>query len=96
MRAVFKVHLADDAPPEPVTLQLSVNCPVVEEEDSEGENLKVTVECDGEVSRPSESRPEVVQFDCEAGESYVFTVESEEYEPLWTVRLRPEIERIES
>lgn len=91
----FRVSLADDAPSESVRLELNVRCPVVEEEDGEGEDLRLFITCDGEVDVPDPNHPEIVRFTFEPGESYTFHVESEEYEPMWTVKLRPEIERVE-
>jgi hypothetical protein len=96
LNSTFKVHLSEDAPPEMVRLRLSVNCPVVEEEDAEGANLRVEVQSDVEFVTPDPKSPEIIEFDCEPGDSFVFSIESEEYEPVWTVRLRPELERVEA
>jgi hypothetical protein len=94
LQATFKVHLAEDAPQEAVRLRLAVSCPIVEEEDSEGESLAVTVDSENEVTRPNPAEPQTIEFVCDPGEAFVFTVETEPYEPVWTVRMRPEIERV--
>lgn len=89
----FSVRLDDQAPEDDVDLNLRIGCPVVEDSGQEGDDLDVDVVCSGvKCSRSAEDR-NLVRFKLRKGDVAKFSMESAEYDPAWTVRVRPEIDR---
>jgi hypothetical protein len=93
LKGSFVVSLDDRSEDDEVDLFLRINCPVLENEDEEGDELRISVRVDGVVCKVDEADPHVFRFRLSKSEKARFRVESEAYEPGWTVRLRPEIER---
>lgn len=96
LKGSFVVSLDEKSAEEEVDLRLRINCPVLENEDEEGDDLKISVHVDGVVSKVDQEDPHVFRFRLAKSAKAKFRIESEAYEPGWTVRLRPEIEREES
>lgn len=93
LRSVFTVSLDDKAEEEDVTLRLRISCPVLEDNDQEGDDLALEVDVTGVRATVDESDPHLFRFPLQKGAKARFKVESEAYDPGWTVRLRPEIDR---
>lgn len=92
LRADFAVTLDGKAEEEVVALEMTLRSPVLEDEDTEGEDLKLDVKWKGvEVTRDDQDE-RIYRFKLAKGGKAEFSVESEPYDPAWTVRLRPEIE----
>ncbi|PMS14330.1 hypothetical protein C0Z18_32140 [Trinickia dabaoshanensis] len=92
LRSAFSVALDSGAEEESVSLKLHVRCPVLEDEGQEGEDLNLKIDVKGVAATPTPDDPKVLRFVIERGGKATFTVESEEYDAAWTVRLRPEID----
>lgn len=96
LKGVFAIRLDDKAEEDEVELRLRVNCPVIEDNNEEGEDLKLTIEVDGVEAHVSEADPLTYRFKLTKHAKAKFKIESEAYDPAWTVRLRPDIEREEA
>lgn len=92
LRSAFSVALDSKADEEELSLKLHIHCPVLEDEGQEGDNLNLTIDVKGVAATPDPADPRVLRFVVERGGKATFTVESEEYDAAWTVRLRPEID----
>ena len=95
IKAAFSVRLDDKTEDDEVHLRLRVGCPVVEDNNQEGDDLKVTLSCKGVEYRESFEEEPIILFRLCKKDRARFRVESEEYDATWTVRLRPEIDREE-
>lgn len=96
MRAAFSVWLDSEAPEDALNVFLRIACPVLEDDDAEGEELTLKVEHDGVAANSDPSDKRCFEFCLAKGERARFRVTSEPYDPSWTVRLRPEIEASET
>ena len=92
LRAAFTVALDAKAGDEPVELRLKINCPVLEDAGHEGDDLVLDIKAKGVKAIPDPEEPAQFKFEIRKGATAHFTVESEPYDPAWTVRLRPEID----
>ncbi len=92
VRTAFNVSLDSKAEEESVGLRLLVRCPVLEDDDQEGDDLKLRIEVSGVEASADPNEPALFRFLMAKGSKAHFTVESEDYDPAWSVRLRPEIE----
>jgi hypothetical protein len=91
--STFSVRLDDQAPDDNVELTVRVACPVVEDSGQEGDDLGVAVKCTGVKNFRVADDPSIVRIALGKGDVANFSVESIEYDPAWTVRVRPEIDR---
>ncbi len=92
LKSSFSIRLDDTSELEAVDLRLRVNCPVMEENE-EGEFLAVAVSVDGVKAKADEADAWTYRFTLPKNAKAKFKVESEPYDPAWTVRLRPDFER---
>ena len=92
LRSAFSVALDSKADDESVSLKLHVRCPVLEDEGQEGEDLDLKIGVKGVEAIPDPKDSRVLRFVIVKGGKAAFTVESEDYDAAWTVRLRPEID----
>ena len=88
----FNITLDPQAEDDEVALQLRIGCPVLEDEGQEGDDLQLTVKVTGVEVRTSPQDESVYHFILSKATKARFGVESEPYDPAWTVRLRPEID----
>ena len=95
LKSSFSIRLDDTSEVEAVELRLRVNCPVMEESE-EGEFLAVAVAVDGVKAKQDGSDAWTYRFTLPKNVKAKFKVESEPYDPAWTVRLRPDFEREEA
>ncbi len=93
LKSTFAVKLDDKSEDDEVDLRLRVNCPVLEDDNEEGEDLKLTIEVDGVAAKADEADPLTYRFKLAKHAKAKFKIESGAYDPAWTVRLRPDIER---
>jgi len=93
LKSAFSIKLDDKSEEDEVNLRLRVNCPVLEDDDEEGEDLKLTIEVEGVAAEIDAVDPLTYRFKLAKHTRARFKIESESYEPAWTVRLRPDIER---
>ncbi|MEJ8835584.1 hypothetical protein [Ramlibacter sp. AN1133] len=96
VKSTFMVKLDDHAADDLVELRLRVNCPVLEDDNEEGDDLPIEVSCEGVRALVDEADPFLFRFRLAKGEKAKFSVASEKYDPAWTVRLRPDIDREEA
>ncbi|CAN7487180.1 hypothetical protein [Variovorax paradoxus] len=96
LKSTFVVTLDDAAEEFEVDLRLALNCPVLENENEEGDSLAMKVHVDGVSCAADPTDPMLFRFKLAKAVKAKFKVESEPYDPSWTVRLRPEIEREEA
>lgn len=96
VKSAFSVRLDDKSADEEVELRLRVNCPVLEDDNEEGDDLPLDVSWEGVRAIPDEADPFLFRFKLAKGEKAKFSVASEAYNPAWTVRLRPDIDREEA
>jgi hypothetical protein len=96
LKSTFAIRLDDKAEEDEVDLRLRVNCPVIEDNNEEGEDLNLTIEVDGVEAHASETDPLTYRFKLAKHAKAKFKIESDAYDPAWTVRLRPDIEREEA
>lgn len=92
LRSVFDIYLDQQATEDQVKLQLRISCPVMEDEGQEGDDLALTVKFHGVEAETDPTDPWLYRFLMKKGEKAHFAIESENYDPAWTVRLRPEID----
>lgn len=92
LRSVFDIFLDPKATEEQVKLQLRISCPVMEDEDQEGDDLALTVKFTGVEAQVDPDDHRLFRFAMKKGAKAHFAIESESYDPAWTVRLRPEID----
>lgn len=93
LKSSFAFTLDDKSEEDEVDLRLRVNCPVLEDENAEGDDLKLSIVVEGVAAKVDESDPLVYRFTLGKHAKAKFRIESEAYDPAWTVRLRPAIER---
>ena len=96
LKSAFAVKLDDKSEEDEVDLRLRVNCPVLEDDNEEGDDLKLTIEVEGVTAKVDEVDPLIYRFRLAKHVKAKFRIESESYDPAWTVRLRPDIEREEA
>ena len=96
LKSLFAVTLDNKSEEDEVDLRLRVNCPVLEDEGGEGDDLQLSVVVKGVAAKVDESDPLVYRFRLSKHVRARFRIESEAYDPAWTVRLRPAIEREEA
>lgn len=92
LTSAFRVFLDSKAEDEPVRLRVRVSCPVLEDEGQEGEDLKLVIKVTGVDAEPDPEDHRLIRLTLAKGDKANFAVQSEEYDPAWTVRLRPEID----
>ena len=93
LKSAFVIKLDDKAEEDEVELRLRINCPVIEDDKEEGEDLKLAIEVEGVAAKADETDPLIYRFKLAKHAKAKFKIESESYDPAWTVRLRPDIER---
>lgn len=93
LRSTFVIRLDDKSEETEVDLRLTVNCPVIEDDTEEGDDLKLTITSDGVDATVDPLTPLIYRFKLTKKAKARFRIESEPYDPAWTVRLRPDIER---
>lgn len=93
LRSEFTVTMDGNAGDDPVKLRLRVNCPVLEDEGQEGDELLLRIDAKGVTAKPDPEDSHVLRFAMRKGSKAHFSVESEDYDPAWTVRFRPEIDQ---
>jgi hypothetical protein len=93
LKGAFVVSLDEKSEEEEVDLRLRINCPVLENESEEGDELKMSIQAEGVAFDIDPSDSHVYRFRLGKSAKAKFRIESEDYEPGWTVRLRPDIER---
>ena len=93
LTSTFAIRLDDKSEDEQVDLRLRVNCPVIEDDNEEGDDLPLQVTSEGVNAVADAEDPWLFRFKLKKGEKAKFNVSSEGYDPAWTVRLRPDIDR---
>lgn len=96
VKSSFSVRLDDKSADDEVELRLRVNCPVLEDDNEEGESLPMDVSWEGVKAVADPADPLVFRFKIAKGDKARFSVASHAYDPAWTVRLRPDIDREEA
>ena len=96
LKSVFTVRLDETSEEDEVLLRLRVNCPVLEDDSEEGDDLKLDVSVEGVDAVADEADPWTFRFALAKNGKVKFKVSSEPYDPAWTVRLRPDIDRVEA
>ena len=96
MKSSFTVRLDDTSEEDSVPLRLQMNCPVLEDNNEEGDNLPLSVAIEGVDAVSDEADPWTYRFTLGKSGKAKFKVESAPYDPAWTVRLRPDIDRMET
>lgn len=92
LRSSFNITLDAKAEDATVDLRLRIGSPVLEDEGQEGDDLGLTVKVTGVDVRVDPEDKHVYRFTLAKGCKAHFGIESEPYDPAWTVRLRPEID----
>jgi len=92
LRSAFTVALDSKSEDGSVELRLHVKCPVLEDEDQEGDDLALKINVKGVDATADPEEHRLYRFELEKGAKAHFAIESEPYDPAWTVRLRPEID----
>jgi hypothetical protein len=92
LTSAFRVFLDSKADEEPVKLRVRVSCPVLEDEGQEGEDLNLTIKVTGVDAEPDPEDHRLFRLTMKKGDKVHFGIQSEDYDPAWTVRLRPEID----
>lgn len=95
IRSAFAVTLDEASEEESVLLRLRINCPVLEDDGEEGEDLTLKVNVQGVSYIVDDADPYLYRFALSRGARARFRVETQEYNPAWSVRLRPDIDREE-
>ena len=95
LKSVFTVRLDDTSDEDSVPLRLQMNCPILEDNNEEGDNLKLSIVVEGVDVASDEADPWTYRFTLGKSGKAKFKVESAPYDPAWTVRLRPDIDRME-
>jgi len=88
----FNVTLDPTAGEEEVNLRLRLYCPVLEDDGQEGDDLSCRIEVEGVDAVPDPTDEHVVRFALSKGAKAQFKVQTEEYDPAWSIRFRPEID----
>ena len=96
LKSIFTVRLDDTSEEDSVPLRLQMNCPVLEDNNEEGDNLPLTIVVEGVEAVSDEANPWTYRFTLPKNTKAKFKVESAPYDPAWTVRLRPDIDRMEA
>jgi hypothetical protein len=94
--STFIVRLDDRAEEDEVNLRMRVNCPVLEDDNEEGDQLALDIKISGVEASIEDGNPPIYRFSLNKNTKAKFAIESEAYDPAWTVRLRPDIERDDS
>lgn len=92
LHSAFDIFLDPESADEEVNLRLRVSCPVLEDEGQEGDDLNLIIKHKGVTAEVDPEDHRVFRFTLTKGQKAHFAIESEEYNPAWTVRLRPEID----
>jgi hypothetical protein len=92
LRSAFTVALDPKSEEESVGLRLHVRCPVLEDEGQEGDDLMLRINVKGVEATADPEEHRLYRFNLLKGAKAHFAVESEPYDPAWTVRLRPEVD----
>lgn len=90
--SAFRVFLDSKADDEPVKLRVRVSCPVLEDEGHEGEDLNLMIKLTGVDAETDSEDHRLFRFTMTKEDKANFVIQSEDYDPAWTVRLRPEID----
>lgn len=96
LKSTFTLRLDDTSDEDSVPLRLQMNCPVLEDNNEEGDNLPLSVVIEGVDAVNDEGNPWTYRFSLPKNVKARFKVESAPYDPAWTVRLRPDIDRVEA
>jgi hypothetical protein len=92
LRGAFSVAMDSKSEDESVNLRVRVSCPVLEDEGQEGDDLNLSIKVTGVEANVDPDDHRLFRFLMVKGSKAHFAVESEEYNPAWSVRLRPEID----
>lgn len=96
LKSIFTVRLDETSEEDSVPLRLQLNCPVLEDNNEEGDSLPLAVVVEGVEVVNDAANPWTYRFTLAKNAKAKFKVESAPYDPAWTVRLRPEIDRMEA
>lgn len=89
----FDIRLREDFPRPEAQLKVSLDCNIVEEEDSRGDPLSVKVAVSGaDFSNDSDGR---FILKLKKDDKASFQVDSEPYDSIWTVRFTPTVEVVD-
>jgi hypothetical protein len=91
LRGAFSVGLDGKADEESVRLRLRLASPVLEDDGQEGDDLPLKIQA-GVPADIDVEDSHLVRFFINRGKKAHFIFESEEYDPNWSVRVRPEID----
>lgn len=91
----FSVRLDDKATDEQVRLKLTLDCPILEDDGREGDSLAVTVSAQDVDLEAVQNEESSYFFTLQKGAKPKFSVRSDPYERTWTVRFRPELEKVD-
>jgi hypothetical protein len=89
VRAEVMIRLKDDIDIQSTKLRLKLRC-IVMEDNAEGNRIDYDLRSDAE--ELTEEETDVYVFPIDQDTPVTFSVISEPYDPLWTIRLRPDIE----
>jgi hypothetical protein len=95
LKSTFAIRLDSSSELDSVDLRLKINCPVMEDDNEEGEDLDLAITVEGVKAKVDESDPLLYRFNLPKNVKAKFKVESAPYDPAWTVRLRPDFDREE-
>jgi hypothetical protein len=87
----FNIFLDPKANEDFLDLHMRINCPVLEDEGQEGDDLPLSIDSGG-IAAVDPDDVGLYHFSLTKGKKAHFAVVSEPYDPSWTVRLRPDIE----
>ena len=93
VRAEFQVQLKDDADIQATRLRLKVKCVVLEDR-AEGDPVAYNLQSDADGLSTDETDPNSFFFPIDHEAPVRFSIVSDPYDPLWTVRLQPDIEPV--
>lgn len=96
LRSTFMIRMDDKAEDEEVDLRLRINCPVMEDDNEEGDDLPLEVRWEGVTALKDAADPSVYTFKLAKGAKAKFSISSQAYDPAWTVRLRPDIDKVQA
>lgn len=95
VKSSFSIRLDGTSELAEIPMRLRINCPVMEDNE-EGDFLAVTVQVEGVKATPDPADAWTYRFTLPKNVKAKFKVESDSYDPAWTVRLRPDFEREEA
>ena len=81
LKSAFLIRLDDKAEESEVDLRLTVHCPVLEDDNEEGEDLNLAILFEGVDAKVDEADPFTYRFTLGKGVKAKFKIESEAYDP---------------